>query len=204
MIIGFIFFQNDKNILTQIHAATAAQNNSENSQNSDKKITNTPSIPNGPLSISEASKIRMSLETLKAEVEQKITTFEEQKKLLVKTKQDIAAEKKFVENEKKLLDSSIQKEKEVQQQRLSESLEIIVKMEPKKAASVLESLDRDLVIQLIKKLPAKQATKIFENLNAKKAAEYMEYYTRIKSGREYALLKELGLCPSEKNEEVKN
>jgi flagellar motility protein MotE (MotC chaperone) len=196
------FFRNS--IQSVVPAASAAEEPIDSAVNNAVKsagtASSTPSIPSGNLSISEASRIRMSLEKLKAEVEQKISLYEQNKKIHAETKKSLELEKKQLEEEKQLLQASLQKEKEAQGQRLTEALEFIGKMEAKKASAVLESMDRDLVIQIMRKLPPKQTTKILENLNPRKASEYMEYYTRIKSGREFELLKELGLCPAPKEE----
>ena len=92
------------------------------------------------------------------------------------------------------MEETLQKEKKVKEERLTETIEFISKMEPRKASVVLEGMDRDLVISLMKKLPARFVTKALEGMSPKKTVEYMEYYTRIRSGREYELMKELGLC----------
>ena len=82
--------------------------------------------------------------------------------------------------------------------KVTSSLEIISKMEPRKAAPVFAAMDEDLVLVLFAKLPSRQVTKILENMDPKKASGYLEKYTRIRSGREFKQydewFKNRGLC----------
>jgi hypothetical protein len=64
-------------------------------------------------------------------------------------------------------------------------------MEPKKAAPVIEKLDKDLVVELFRQLPQKQVTSILENMSADKSVAISEYYGRVRSAREYDILKEM-------------
>ena len=64
-------------------------------------------------------------------------------------------------------------------------------MEVKKAAPVFEKLDKDLVVALFKHFPEKQVTAILAKMDPKRSIELTEYYGRVKSMREYDLLKEM-------------
>jgi flagellar motility protein MotE (MotC chaperone) len=153
-----------------------------------------PQIPTGEITLSEAVEIRTQLEFLKKDAENRIAELTQAKKSYEVAKTGVEEKLKQVEEDRRLLDESLQKEKKVKEERLNETIEFLSKMDPRKAASVLESMDRDLVITLFKKMPARFVTKTMESMSPKKAVEFMEYYTRIRSGREYSLMKELGLC----------
>jgi flagellar motility protein MotE (MotC chaperone) len=164
---------------------------------------NLPTIPKGELTASEAIRIRDEFEVIKQDIEQKLVRLEEAKKAYDQAKLDVDAQLKKVQEEKRLLDETLQKEKKLKEARVKEAVEFVSKMEPRKVAPVMDSMDRDLVIALLSKLPPRQVTKLLENSSPAKATQFLEYYTRIRSGREFEMLRELGLCsPSkDKNEE---
>lgn len=151
-------------------------------------------IPKGDITVTEGNDIRSQLEFLKQDVDNRLAAIVEARKGYEAAKATVEEKLKKIEEERKMLDETLQKEKKVKEERLAEIIEFVSKMEPKKAAPVLEGMDRDLVIALMKKLPARFVTKALESMTSKKAVEYMEYYTRIRSGREFELMKELGLC----------
>ena len=64
-------------------------------------------------------------------------------------------------------------------------------MEPKKAAPVFETMDKDLVVSLFKSMKKKQVTRIMELMDTQKSVEITEYFGRIGSAKEYDLLKEM-------------
>jgi flagellar motility protein MotE (MotC chaperone) len=163
----------------------------------------TPEIPNRDLSLSEAREIREKLQFLKQDVEVKIAKLAAGKAAFDRSRLEVENKLKKVEEERKLLEETLQKEKESKKERLGEALAFVGKMEPRKAAPMVESMDRDLVLLLLRKLPGRQVTRILESVSPKKAAELMEYYTRIRSGREYELMRSLGMCepPSKENDE---
>jgi flagellar motility protein MotE (MotC chaperone) len=155
-----------------------------------------PEVPDSGLSLSRAADIRNQLLLIRKDVEQKMEKMNVAREAYDRSKADVESKLKRIEEERRLLEETLQKEKKAKEERLSETLEILSKMEPKKAAPLFEAMDRDLVMQLIKKLPVRQVTKLLEAVNPKKATEILEYYTRIRSGREYELLREMGLCAS--------
>ena len=75
--------------------------------------------------------------------------------------------------------------------RLDKLVTMYAKMEPKKAAPIMEKLDKDLVVDLFKALPQKQITAILEAMNPEKSVQISEYYGRVRSTREYDVLKEM-------------
>ncbi|MES2613905.1 MAG: hypothetical protein V4591_00655 [Bdellovibrionota bacterium] len=161
-----------------------------------------PAIPKGDLKTSDALRIRQDLELIKKDVEQKIVRLEEAKSAYDKSRADVEAELKKIDEEKRLLDETLQKEKKIKDDRVQATVDFVAKMDPKKTAPILESMDRDLVLALITKLPPRQVTKILEVMTPTKATQFLEYYTRIRSGREFEMLKDLGLCSSSKENDA--
>jgi flagellar motility protein MotE (MotC chaperone) len=96
-----------------------------------------------------------------------------------------------LDEERKFLAKTIQQEKDLKGERIDKIAELFEKMEPKKAAPQFEKLDKDLTVALFKKLKQKQVTTILESMNPEKSVELTEYFARVKSAREYDILKEL-------------
>lgn len=96
-----------------------------------------------------------------------------------------------LDEERKFFAQSIQKEKDLKNERVTQLITLYAKMEPKKAAPVFEKLDRDLVVELFKQLPQKQVTAILEAMTPDRSVALSEYYGRVRSAREYDLLKEM-------------
>ncbi len=96
-----------------------------------------------------------------------------------------------LDEERKYFAQTIQQEKDMKNERVSQLIGMYAKMEPKKAAPVFEKLDKDLVVELFKKLPQKQVTAILEAMSADKSVQISEYYGRVRSAREYDILKEM-------------
>jgi flagellar motility protein MotE (MotC chaperone) len=96
-----------------------------------------------------------------------------------------------LDEERKFFSASIQKETELKKERMTRLIELYDKMEPKKAATMFESLSPDLSVSLLKALKQKQLTSILEKMAPDKAAKLTEYFSRQKSGAEYDLLKEM-------------
>jgi flagellar motility protein MotE (MotC chaperone) len=153
-----------------------------------------PAIPKDLSSLSEAERIRVNLELVRRDAEAKLKALAKARQAYERSKREVDARLKEVKEQKSLLDETLQKEKETKAERLKDVLVFIEKMEPRKSAPLVESMDRDLVIALFKKLPSRVVTRILENVSPRKATELMEYYTRLRSGREFAMLRELGLC----------
>lgn len=113
---------------------------------------------------------------------------EEQLKLLEKS---IDEKLLKIDEERKFLGTTIQQEKDLKGERVDKLVELFDKMEPKKAAPAFEKLDKDLTVALFKKLKQKQVTTILEIMNPEKSVEITEYFARVKSAKEYDILKEL-------------
>jgi hypothetical protein len=66
-------------------------------------------------------------------------------------------------------------------------------MDPKKAGPVFENLDKDLVVALFNKMEKKTVTRILEVVTPPRSVLLTEYFGRIRSGKEYDLLKEMNM-----------
>lgn len=113
---------------------------------------------------------------------------EEQLKLLEKSIEEKLLK---LDDERKFIAKTLQQEKDLKGERLDKIAELYDKMDPKKAAPAFEKLDKDLTVALFKKLKQKQVTTILEAMPPEKSVELTEYFARIKSAKEYDLLKEL-------------
>ncbi len=157
-------------------------------------LEDVPKIPEGKAGLSDYTKIRSQLELMRQEVEEKIVRLKLATEAYLDAKKVSEEQLKLIAEEKQLLDETLQKEKTVQKERIDQALTFVEKMEPKKAAPVFEQMDRDLVLQLFQRLKPKTVTKLLESMDPAKATEYMEYYTKIRSGREFELLRDLKMC----------
>lgn len=118
----------------------------------------------------QLSRREEQLKALEKSIDEKLTKLEEERKFIAKT---------------------LQQEKDLKGERLDKIAELYDKMDPKKAAPAFEKLDKDLAVALFKKLKQKQVTTILEAMPPEKSVELTEYFARVKSAKEYDLLKEL-------------
>ncbi len=109
-----------------------------------------------------------------------------------------------LDEERKFFAAAIQKEQALKKDRLARLVELYDKMEPKKAAAMFESLTPDLAVSLLKSLRQRQLTAILEKMAPDKATKLTEYFSRIKSGAEYDLLKEMNVSLKETFNECKS
>lgn len=131
------------------------------------------------------------LDRKKLQVETKITALKAEHKRLKGLEQDVAGRIDKLREELKFFQQTVQKEKTFADERLAKLIAFYQKVPPKKSAPVFESLDKDLVVSLFNGLPQKQVTKILALMNPEKSVEITEYYGRVKSAKEYQLLKEI-------------
>lgn len=131
------------------------------------------------------------IEKRKQETEARINLLKTRENQLAEMEKTIESKLKGLEEERRYIVQTIQKEKEIKEERLNRLLSLYEKMEPKKAAPVFEEIDKDLAAALFKKLKQKQVTAILEKMTPEKAVELTEYFGRVKSGAEYDLLKEM-------------
>ncbi len=154
-------------------------------------LLNLPKINTEGMDKDEIGRYFTMLERKQSQIENRIhilSTREEQLKNLEKS---VDEKIKKLEDEMIFFQQTIQKEKQLQGERLDKLVEFYQKMEAKKAAAVFEKLDKDLVVSLFNRFPQKQTTQILALMNPDRSVELSEYYGRIKSAKEYELLKEI-------------
>lgn len=139
----------------------------------------------------EVGRYLTMIEQAKQQVEQRIKTLKSQYTSLQALEQSIDKKLDSLQEERQFFIQTIQQEKKIQADRLDTLVDLYAKMEPKKAAPVFETMDKDLIVALFNKMKKKQVTRIMELINPQKSAELTEYFGRIRSGREYELLKEM-------------
>ncbi len=134
--------------------------------------------------LAAAKKAKIEVETKGKETEKKISDLKKMERLL-------DSKLKALQEERDFFIKTVQKEKDLGEERLKDIVDLYAKMEPKKAAPIIEKLDKDLVVNLFKKLTKKQVTRILEAMTPEASTTITEYYGRVGSAREYDLLKEL-------------
>ena len=150
-----------------------------------------PKIDTKELKKEELGRYLAMIERKKAQVEDRIKTLRNREKNLIKIEKSIDNKIVKLEEEYTYFKQTLQKEKQIEKDRLDQLITFYQKMEPKKAAPVFEKLDKDLVVALFKQFPQKQTTKILSLMNPDKSVELSEYFGRIRSAKEYELLKEV-------------
>ncbi|MBM4253356.1 MAG: hypothetical protein FJ146_15410 [Deltaproteobacteria bacterium] len=130
-------------------------------------------------------------ERKKRQIEDRLSNLARREEQLKGLEKSIDEKLKKLDEERRYFAETIQKEKDLKGERLDKLITLYAKMEPKKAAPVIEKLDKDLVVELFKQLPQKQVTAILEVMPADKSVSLSEYYGRVRSMREYDVLKEM-------------
>ena len=166
-------------------------NKSDESKTYLERLLDLPNFESDSIKKSEVAKYLDILERKRSQVEQRISSLADREKALKELENTIQRKISNLEEEKRFFAESIQKEKEMKQERLTDLISFYQKMGPKKAAPVFEKMDKDLVVKLFKNMPVKQTTSILQLMNPDRSVELTEYYGRLKSGKEYDLLKEV-------------
>lgn len=130
-------------------------------------------------------------ERKKRQVEERLSMLKGREDQLKALESSIDEKLKRLDEERKFFAQTIQQEKNLKGERLDRLVQSYAKMEPKKAAPVMEKLDKDLVVDLFKAIPQKQVTAILEAMSPDKSVIISEYYGRVRSTREYDVLKEM-------------
>ncbi len=130
-------------------------------------------------------------ERKKQQIEDRLAGLSRREEQLKGLEGSIDEKLKRLDEERRYFAQTIQQEKDLKGERLDKLITMYAKMEPKKAAPVLEKLDKDLVVELFKALPQKQVTAILEVMTPDKSVMISEYYGRVRSTREYDVLKEM-------------
>lgn len=157
-------------------------------------LLNLPKIDTGDLKRDEISRYLNVLTKKKKQVENRVKLLAARERNLVKLEKSIDQKLEKLQEELDFFQTTLQKEKEINQDRLGKLVEFYKKMTPKKAAPVFEKMDKDLVVSLFNKIPKKQTMNILSLMTPDRSVEISEYYGRIRSGKEYEMLKQVNLA----------
>lgn len=130
-------------------------------------------------------------ERKKRQIEDRLEILKKREEQLKGLENGIDEKLKRLDEERRFFAETIQQEKVLKGERTDKLIAMYSKMEPKKAAPVIEKLDKDLVVELFKNMPQKQVTAILEVMSPDKSVTISEYYGRVRSAREYDVLKEM-------------
>ncbi len=130
-------------------------------------------------------------ERKKRQIEDRLAILKQREEQLKGLENGIDEKLKRLDEERRFFGETIQQEKSLKGERTDKLIAMYSKMEPKKAAPVIEKLDKDLVVELFKNMPQKQVTAILEVMSPDKSVMISEYYGRVRSAREYDVLKEM-------------
>ncbi len=166
-------------------------------------LLNLPKISSDDLKKDEIGRYMTLIERKQSQVENRLGVLRSREEQLKNLESSVNEKLKKLEEELQYFQQTLQKEKQTQGERLNKLVEFYQKMEPKKAAPVFEKLDRDLVVSLFNSIPQKQTTQILALMNPDRSVELSEYYGRIRSGKEYELLKEVNFSLRKEFEDCK-
>ncbi len=155
------------------------------------ELLNMPKVNTEGLKKDEIGRYLTLLERKQSQVDNRIQILRAREEQLKSLESSLDEKLKKIEEELLYFQQTVQKETELKGERLDKLVEFYQKMEPKKAAVVFEKLDKDLIVQLFNRFPQKQTTQILSLMNPDRSVELSEYYGRIRSGKEYEILKEV-------------
>lgn len=150
-----------------------------------------PTLDPSSVQKEELGKYLEIAERKQRQIEERIELLKHREEQLKGLETSIDEKLKVLDEERRYFSQTIQQEKDLKGERLEKLVSMYAKMEPKKAAPVLEKLDKDLVVELFKQIPQKQITAVLEAMTPEKSVEISEYYGRVRSTREYDMLKEM-------------
>ena len=150
-----------------------------------------PKIDTANAKKTEIGKYLNMAERKEHQIDERVQQLTKREEELKAVEQSIDEKLGKLDDERKYIAQVIQQEKDLKGERLDKLVELFDKMDPKKAAPQFEKLDKDLTVQLFKRLKQKQVTTILEMMTPDKGVEMTEYFGRVKSAREYDVLKEL-------------
>jgi flagellar motility protein MotE (MotC chaperone) len=130
-------------------------------------------------------------ERKKRQVEERLVLLRAREEQLKGLESSIDDKLRRLDEERQFFSQTLQKEKVLKGERLDQLIEFYKKMEPKKAGPIFAEMDKDLVVSLFKAIPQKQTKNILETMEPQKSVELSEYFGRVRSAREYDLLKEM-------------
>ena len=160
-------------------------------------LTEIPSLDSSNITKEELSKYIKKSRTIEQRLQVRLEVLLQKESQLESLEESIAQKIKKLEEERKFLEQTLQKEAEIKKERLESLVALYSKMEPKKAAPIFAQMDRDLLVAIFGEMDQKQKTRIMEAVDPAQAVEITEYLAKIRSGNEYKLLQEVNRSLSE-------
>ena len=156
-------------------------------------LLNLPDLDPNKLKREEISHFLTLAERKKKQVDERLVMLKAREAQLIKLEDSIDQKLKKLDEERRFFAQTVQQEKDMKGQRLDRLVELYDKMEPKKTAPIFEKMDKDLVVALFKRLKQKQITTVIEFMKPEKSVELTEYFGRIRSSKEFDLLREMNV-----------
>lgn len=168
----------------------------QNKQPAERKSFLSELLDLPPLDESSAKKEEIGryldlIERKKADIESRLNLLGTREQQLKNLETTIEEKIGLLRREKEFYAQTQQREIERKGERVDRLVEVFKKMEPKKAAPIFEKMDKDLVVALLNRISEKQVKLILEGMDAGKSVEITEYYGRVRSTREFEMLKEV-------------
>lgn len=178
-------------IKTDSSAVLAGQSSKPDRKSFLDGLLNLPEIDTEKVKKDELGRYLGLLEDRKAVVDERFKKLQQRELDLQSLEKSVESKILKLEEERKFFAETLQREKDLKGERLEKLVLMYAKMEPKKAAPLFEKMDKDLAIALFKELKQKQITSILENMKPDSSVQLSEYYGRVRSTREYEVLKEM-------------
>ncbi len=150
-----------------------------------------PSIAPDEVKREELGRYLSLVERKERQVNERLDLLGKREETLKSLEKSVEEKLKRLEDERRFFAETVQKEKEFKDQRTKALGEFYAKMKPKVAAPIFEKLDRDLVVELFQLVPQKQVMEILAAMNPEESVRLSEYYGRVRSGREYEVMREM-------------
>lgn len=188
----------DKDGKSSVDQTIAANTSAQDGSKQDNKrrsflddLLDLPKIDPSTAKKDEVGRYLALAEQKQRQIEDRTRLIQERETNLVRLEKSIEQKLAALQEERRFFAQTIQTEKDAQKERLDKLILLYAKMEPKKAAPIFESMDKDLVVGIFKALPEKTVTKFLEAMTPDRSVALSEYFGRIRSGKEYELLKEV-------------
>ena len=120
------------------------------------------------------------LEGKRAEIEAERRQLERERKQLTALKQEIEAKLVRLSEIQDSIQGKLDEHKTIQDNKIKRLIKIYTTMAPKKAATLIEKLDKELIMQLFSQMKVEQVGQILPNMSAENAAKIGEHLAKRK------------------------
>ncbi len=134
-------------------------------------------IPEKKIESVEERRLLFSLQKEKQKIEKREKKLDMKEIELKTLAQEVDKKLQEIKTQRKFLEELLATRDEIQQKKIRSLSKIFEKMEPTKAAAILDSLDDDLAIGILEGMKSKSAGKLLSQLEEEKAARLSVYFT---------------------------